>query len=136
MTRTREAGITLVEVMVAAMMLVLVALSSFGAITHSNQILQQDAAAENAANIERVAESYLRSLDFGVLSRATESTLTSAIASQLSPADWAGLGATGSVQVTRLTLGNRLVTVDLRVTYAASRVASTSVRVAERGINP
>lgn len=136
MKRIREAGITLVEVMVAAMMLVLVALSSFGAITQSNQMLQQDAAAANAANIERVAQSYLRSLDYGVLSTATESTLTASIASQLSPADWGGLGATGSVQVTRLTLGNRLVTVDLSVVYAASRVATTSMRIAERGINP
>ncbi len=131
-----QQGFTLIEVVVAAVILMIVAVSSFSAFTNSSRVVRTSEALSGVTSIERVAQSYLRNLDFGILSNATESTVATGIKAQLTAADWSRLGATGSVTVTRLTVEERLVTVELSVGYGASGVATSSLRIARRGVNP
>lgn len=131
-----EQGFTLVEVLIAGLILLVVALGSFSAFTGSSRLVRQSEELSGVANIERVAQSYLRNMDFGVLRNATESTVAAGIRSQLSAADWSRLGATGSLTVTRMTVEAKLVTLELSVGYGSNRTATTSLRVAQRGVNP
>lgn len=133
---TGQQGFTLIEVVVAAVILMVVALSSFSAFTNSSRVVRNSEALSGVTSIERVAQSYLRNLDFGVLSNATESTVAAGIRAQLTSADWSRLGATGSVTVTRMSVESRLVTVELQVGYGASGIATSSLRIARRGVNP
>lgn len=133
---TGQQGFTLVEVLVAAVILLIVAVSSFSAFTGSGRLVRQSEELAGVANIERVAQTYLRNLDFGVLKSCSASTLAAGIASQLTSSDWSRLGATGSVSVSSMAVESKLVTLELRVDYGAGSVATTSLRVAQRGVNP
>lgn len=133
---TGQQGFTLVEVVIAAVILMVVAVSSFAAFTNSSRVVRNSEALSGVSSIERVAQSYLRNLDFGTLSHATESTVATGIKSQLTATDWGRLGATGSVTVTRMVVEEKLVTVDLSIGYGAGSVATSSLRVARRGVNP
>ncbi|HEY9856134.1 MAG TPA: type II secretion system protein [Stenomitos sp.] len=131
-----QQGFTLVEVLIAGAILLVVAVSSFSAFTGSSRLVQGSEQLSGVSNIERVAQSYLRNLDFGVLRTATESTVAAGIRAQLTAADWSRIGATGSLTVTRMDVEPKLVTLELRVSYGAGRASTSSVRVAQRGVNP
>lgn len=133
---TGQPGFTLVEVLIAGVILLIVAVSSFSAFTGSSRVVRGNEALSGVSSVERVAQSYLRNLDFGLLSQATESTVAAGIKAQLSAADWSRLGATGSLTVTRMVVEPKLVTLELRVGYGADRAATSSVRIAQRGVNP
>lgn len=134
--RSEPQGFTLVEVLIASVILFIVAVSSFSAFTGSSRLVRTSEELSGVSSIERVAQTYLRTLDFGVLRAATESTVATGIRAQLTAADWTRLGATGSLTVTRMRVEPKLVTVELRVGYGADRAATCAVRVAQRGVNP
>lgn len=131
-----QRGFTLVEVMIASVILLIVAVSSFSAFTGSSRLVRNSEELSGVSNIERVAQTYLRNLDFGILRTATESTVAAGIRAQLTAADWSRLGATGSLTVTRMVVEPKLVTLELSVGYGAGRASTSSVRVAQRGVNP
>lgn len=131
-----ESGFTLLELMIASVILLGAILATFGAITASNRVLQRHEQLAGVSNIERIAQSYLRDLGYGLLQNSTVASLTTGIRRQLSSNDLNELGATGSVSVTALTQQPKLIQIDLLVTYGTGQFATTSVRVAQRGVSP
>jgi prepilin-type N-terminal cleavage/methylation domain-containing protein len=134
--RANQAGFTLVELMVAAVVLLGAVVASAGAISASSRFLQRDEQLAAVADIQRIALSYVRSQGYSLLANASTSSLTAGIASQLSATDWSSLGSTGSVTVTAISNPNNLLQIDLLVTYAKTQQATTSLRVAQEGISP
>ena len=134
--RSGELGFSLLELLLAASLLLVAVSASLASVISSDRLVQHSEQLSGVINVERIAQSYLRSLSFTDLQNATESTLTSGIDAQLTPFDWSQLGATGSVGVTHLILAGRLVTLDLQISYGSDQVATTSMRVAQWGLNP
>lgn len=132
----RQQGFSLLELLIAASILLIAVSSSLVAMTSSSRLLDRSEKLSGVLNQQRVAQSYLRGLSFATLRNATESTLTAGINYQLTPADWSRLGATASCAVTGLAISPRLITVDLQVMYDTNRLATTSLRFAQGGVNP
>lgn len=131
-----QQGFSLLELLIAASILFIAVSATLLAVSASSRLLAQSAKLSAVVNVQRVAQTYLRGLSFVTLQHATESTLTTGINQQLTPAEWSQLGATASVAVTGLAISPRLITVDLQVMYDTNRLATTSLRFAQGGVNP
>lgn len=133
---SHERGFSLLELLIAASLLLVAVSASLVAVSSSSRLLEHSEQLSGVSNIQRVAQSYLRSLSFTTLQGMTASSLTSGITSQLSPSDWNQLGSTASLAVTNVLSTSKLITIDLEITYAANRLATTSMRFAQWGLNP
>ncbi|MNT11945.1 hypothetical protein D3C72_1468520 [compost metagenome] len=129
-------GFSLVEVLLASVLVLLVAGTSLALITQSMQAMDRTQKRAIANNLHRDVTSYLRAQSWNSLSSATATSLSSQLNSEFRDA-LSAFGSSSSIQVQTLSrsANARMLQVDLAIRYG-SEVSSTSVRVTQRGISP
>lgn len=129
-------GFSLVEVLMASILVLMVAATSLALITQSMKATNQAQDRTHANNLQREITSYLRVLPWSTLSMATAASLQSLLGNQFR-SELFTLGATSSISVQSVTLNanSRMVEIGLTLTYDG-HTSSSTVRVARRGISP
>lgn len=129
-------GFSLVEVLMASILVLMVAATSLGLITQSMKATSRAQDRAHANNLQREITSYLRILPWATLSTATAASLQTGLENQFRSELFA-FGATSSLSVQSVTMNanSRMVEIALTLTYDGETSPAT-VRVARRGISP
>lgn len=136
----KQRGFSLVEVLVAAGLVLVLAVASLGLSAQGVRSLGRSQKMAAAQNAQRAAVSFLRALSFSTVRSSTPTTLQPQLRTAIAP-EMAVLDTRATASITAITAEtvDRLYRVDGNIVYPNSGTTATvsfTVRVARRGLNP